>query len=129
MLFIEKIDDCNFRVYGDSISKSGLKIVSMKVLVARAMEPAYNETQGRIRIFDSEKEEYIVNHKPVSQITLDGVVYITAAGFVQAFNTTVNECCCEDGSMPSNTTSTTEEPEVTTTTEAENTTTTTLQIG
>ena len=122
MLFIEKIDDCNFKMYGDEVSRTGLKILGKSGLVAKAQKPAYNEVQGRISIFNSGKNEKLLNHKVVSGISLNGTVHVTAEAFVIAFNAMIAECCC--GSVPVVNT-TTEEQEITTTsTEAETTTTT-----
>ena len=92
MLYIVNVDDCSFTMYGDTVAQAGLKIMSKTGVLAKAQEPAYNEVQGRIRIYDAEKEEYLVNHKPVSDITLDGVVHATALEFVVAFNTMIAEC-------------------------------------
>lgn len=94
MLYIENIDDCNFRMYGTNISVTGVKVLSKTGFLAKALEPAYNETKGRICIYDSGKDEKILNHKAVSDINLDGTVYATAEAFVVAFNNLMAECCC-----------------------------------
>jgi hypothetical protein len=94
MLYIENIDDCNFRMYGTNISKTGVKVFSKTGFLAKAIEPAYNEVTGRICIYDSGKDEKLLNHKEVSGINLDGIVYATAEAFVVAFNNLMAECCC-----------------------------------
>lgn len=91
MLYIENIDDCNFKMYG-STSQIGEKILSKRGVTAKAMEPAYNETQGRIRIWDAEKEEFLLQHKEVTGITLDSTVYTDSEDFVLAFNTLMELC-------------------------------------
>ena len=107
-------------MYGTTISKTGLKILSKQNYVALAMEPAYNEVQGRITIRSTQKDDdkNLLNHKPVSKINLNGTVHATAEAFVVAFNTMMKECCC-DGSTSEATTTTTPVAETTTTTTPE----------
>lgn len=94
MLYIENIDDCTFKMWGTNVSKTGVKILGKQGLSAKAQEPAYNETQGRISIYNFQKDEKLLNHKPVSEIVLNGVIYATGESFVVAFNTMITECCC-----------------------------------
>jgi len=98
MLYIENIDDCTFKMWGTNVSQTGVKIIGKQGIVVKAQEPAYNETYGRIRIYDSSKDEYLLNHKPVSEIVLDSVIYATAEAFVVAFNTMITACGCSGGS-------------------------------
>jgi hypothetical protein len=97
MLYIENIDDCTFRLYGDHTSQAGLKVMSKMGMGAKGQEPAYNESTGRVSIYNFQKDEKILNHKKVSNIRLDGVIYATAQSFVNAFNNLMAECCCGSG--------------------------------
>ena len=92
MLHIVNIDSCNFTMYGDSIAVQGLKVLSKNNVLAKAMEPVGSEVQGRIRIWDEMEENYLVNHKEVSQVAIGGVTYPTAQAFVVAFNALMNQC-------------------------------------
>ena len=120
MLYIENIDDCNFKMYG-SLSHTGVKVYSKQGIVAKSIEPGYREVQGRITIYYTQRadNDVLLNHKPVSQFTLDGTVYATAEAFVQAFNNLMAECCCGGANLvytPEECTTTTTAEEVTTTT-------------
>jgi hypothetical protein len=97
MLHITNIDDCNFSLHGDAIGIAGLKVLGKTNIQAKASEPVYNETEGRITIYDSEKELTYVGRKPVNEIELDGVIYATAEAFVVEFNNVMNQCCCGEG--------------------------------
>jgi len=99
MLYIESIDDCNFKLYGNSISKTGVKVLGKQSFTAKAQEPAYNEVQGRLSIYDINKDEKLVNHKPVTDINLNGVVYTTAESFVIAFNLMIAQCSSSSGTL------------------------------
>lgn len=125
MLYIVNIDDCNFKMYGDEVSQTGLKILGKSGLVAKAQEPAYNETQGRVSIFNFQKDEKLLNHKDVSDISLNGTVHATAEAFIIAFNFMMMECCCD--SVPVVNT-TTEEEVATTSSEEEVTTTSSMEL-
>jgi hypothetical protein len=94
MLYIVNIDDCTFRMYGTNISQTGVKVLHKQGLVAKSHEPAYNETVGRVAIYNFQKGEKFLSHKPVSEIILNGTLYATAEGFVSAFNTMMAACCC-----------------------------------
>jgi hypothetical protein len=135
MLYIENIDDCTFKMYGNLTTETGVKILDKRNFVARGVEPQSAETQGRITIYNTTLREKILVLKPVANINLDGTVYVTAETFVAAFNALMAECCCAGTSNDDSdiTTTTTEEiqREVTTTTEeiqGETTTTTTEEI-
>ena len=118
MLYINNIDDCNFSLEGYLATITGLKVVGKKEFAARANEPVYNETYGRVTVYNVNKDEKLVSCKPVNEITLDGTVYGTAQAFVVAFNNLMNECCCGGGSTPATTEEvTTTVAEVTTTEE------------
>lgn len=90
MLNITNIDNCNFSLSGTI--GSGLKVYYKKGFFAKACEPVYNETYGRINIQD--KTERIISRTPVNQVSLDNVIYATAQEFVTAFNNMIGECCC-----------------------------------
>ena len=97
MLYIVNIDDCTFRMYGTNISQTGVKVLHKQGLVAKSHEPAYNESVGRVAIYNFQKGEKMLAHKPVSEIVLNGTTYATAQGFVAAFNTMMALCCCGGG--------------------------------
>lgn len=97
MLYIVNIDDCTFRMYGTNISQQGVKVLHKQGLVAKSHEPAYNEATGRVAVYNFQKGEKMLAHKPVDEIVLNGVTYATAEGFVRAFNTMITECCCGGG--------------------------------
>jgi hypothetical protein len=97
MLYIENIDSCTFKMWGTNVSQTGVKILGKEGLAAKGQEPAYNETTGRISIYNFQKDEKLLNHKPVSEIVLQGVIYATAQAFVSAFNALMAECCCGGG--------------------------------
>ncbi len=97
MLYIVNIDDCTFRMYGTNISQQGVKVLHKQGLVAKSHEPAYNEAVGRVAIYNFQKGEKFLAHKPVDEIVLNGVVYASAQGFVSAFNTMMALCCCGSG--------------------------------
>lgn len=86
MLYIEDIDDNTFKMYGDVVSQEGERILPKLGVTAKAKEPAYNETTGRIGIWDGEKDIWLLAYKTVEEIDLDGTVYTTAEDFVAAFN-------------------------------------------
>lgn len=86
MLYIKDIDENTFKMYGDVVSQEGERILPKLGVTAKAKEPAYNETTGRIGIWDSEKGIWLLAYKPVDEIDLDGTVYATAQTFVVAFN-------------------------------------------
>lgn len=86
MLYIEDIDDNTFKMYGDVVSQEGKRILPKLGVTAKAKEPAYNETTGRIGIWDSEKAIWLLAYKPVNEIDLGGTVHATADAFVVAFN-------------------------------------------
>lgn len=98
MLYIENIDDCTFRMYGSNVAQAGVKVLSKMGLAAKAQEPAYNESTGRVSIYNYQKDEKLLNHKAVSSVLLDGVLYANAETFVNAFNNLMAECCCGSGS-------------------------------
>jgi hypothetical protein len=124
MLYIESIDDCNMSLHGNAVAQTGLKIVGKKEFLARANEPVYNETYGRVTVYNINKDEKLVECKPVNEITLDGVVYGTAQTFVVAFNNLINLCCCgEVGGTVTTTEEVTTTSEPTTTARGEETTT------
>jgi hypothetical protein len=112
MLYINNIDDCNFSLQGNLAAITGLKVMSKKGIVSKAIEPVYNEVQGRIVAYNINTGDKVINSKLVSEITLDGTVYGTAQAFVVAFNNLMNLCCC--GEVGGGTTPATTE-EVTTT--------------
>jgi len=85
-------------MWGNVVSQTGVKILGKQGLAIKAQEPAYNETYGRISIYNFQKDEKILNHKPVNQIYLDGVIYPTAQAFIVAFNALLTACCCGSGS-------------------------------
>ena len=97
MLHITNIDDCNFSMYGDLIGIAGLKVLGKTDVLAKASEPVYNESQGRITIYNSSKQLTLVGRKPVDELNLDGTVYLTSQEFVVAFNNLMNQCCCNGG--------------------------------
>jgi hypothetical protein len=113
MLYIESIDDCNMSLNGNAVAQTGFKVVSKKDFLARANEPVYNEVQGRVTVYNTNKDEKLVSCKLVSEITLDGTVYATAQEFVVTFNNLMNLCCC--GEVGGGTTPATTIEEVTTT--------------
>lgn len=79
MLHIENIDAYSIRI-GDGYGGGTYFKVLPKSLEAR------KAADGRVWISHTEKKETIVNNEPVSEITLDGVVYGTGEEFVVAFN-------------------------------------------
>lgn len=97
MLYIVNIDDCTFRMYGTNVSQQGVKVLHKQGLVAKSHEPAYNEAVGRVAIYNFQKGEKFLAHKPVDEIVLNGVTYASAQGFVSAFNTMMADCCCGGG--------------------------------
>lgn len=97
MLYIENIDDCTFRMYGDLTTSAGVKILDKRNFVARGVEPQSAETQGRITIYNATLREKLLSLKPVTHINLDGVIYASAGTFCSAFNALMAECCCAGG--------------------------------
>ena len=97
MLYIVNIDDCTFRMYGTNVSQTGVKVLHKQGLVAKSHEPAYNEAVGRVAIYNFQKGEKFLSHKPVDEIVLNGTTYATAQGFVAAFNAMMALCCCGSG--------------------------------
>jgi hypothetical protein len=91
MLYIINIDDNTFSLHGDSIGIAGLKVISKKNLAAKAHEPVYNESQGRVSIYNTFNKKNIVDRTPISEITVDDIVYETAQELVVAVNGIIGE--------------------------------------
>lgn len=96
MLFITNIDDCTFKIHGDSIySTTGVRILNKKNFLVKIVEPAVPyESVGRVTIYDGVKQEKLVTLKPLDQIDLNGTVHPTGEAFAVAFNTMIAQCCC-----------------------------------
>lgn len=118
MLYIINIDACNFSLEGLLATQTGLKVYGKKEFAAKACEPVYNETFGRVTVYNMNTDQKIVDKTPINEIDLDGTVHVTAQAFVVAFNNLMKQCCC------GGTTETTTTGEPTTTAAA----TTTLEV-
>ena len=92
MLYITNIDDCNFSIYGGLGTITGLKVLGKREFAAKATEPVYNETYGRVKVYNVNNNITLVDRTPVSEITLNGTVHTTAQAFVVAFNAMIATC-------------------------------------
>lgn len=97
MLYILNIDDCNFSIYGGLGTITGLKVLGKREFVAKACEPVYNETHGRVMVYNINNLQNLVDKTPISQITLNGTVHSTAQAFVVAFNAMIATCVGSSG--------------------------------
>ena len=92
MLTITNIDNCNFSLQGLIGTQTGLKVYGKREFAAKSCEPVYNETYGRIVVYNINTDDAIIDKTPINQITLDGTVHTTAQAFVVAFNNMIAEC-------------------------------------
>jgi hypothetical protein len=92
MLTITNIDDCNFSIQGSLGTVTGLKVLGKREFVALATEPVYNETYGRVKVYNINNNLTLVDRTPINEITLNGTVHTTAQAFVVAFNNMIQEC-------------------------------------
>jgi len=87
MLYIDNIDDNSIR-FGNAVGGGAYSKVYPKSLQARKDEI------NRIWIWQDQDTESVLDSGQVSEITLNGLVYGTAQGFVTAFN---NLCSASGG--------------------------------
>lgn len=92
MLYILNIDDCNFSIYGGLGTITGLKVLGKREFAAKATEPVYNETYGRVKVYNINNNLTLIDRTPISEVTLNGVVHATAQAFVVAFNAMIATC-------------------------------------
>ena len=96
MLTITNIDDCNFSIQGSLGTVTGLKVLGKREFAALATEPVYNETYGRVKVYNINNNLTLVDRTPINEITLNGTVHTTAQAFVVAFNAMMATCVSSD---------------------------------